>query len=190
MKQGLETRPGVRRNRPLVLILALMVGTQTGCSKHTASEQASSQEPTRSLSAAAVIPRLAPVEPPHCPTFGSFPEPSEPQEKGEHTVILKWTASAKGDAKHADAFGYCVYRAIERNERSLVLISPVAIQDTSCTDDMVATGKTYYYKVKAISAQKHTSNATDFVTAKILDQKPVNPVASLPPACRGADKTK
>ena len=190
MRKGLGTRPGVRQHAPLLVILTLLAGTQTGCSKHTSPEQVSSPQPTGSQSPAVAISRLAPIESPPCPTFGSFPEPSEPREKGEHKVILSWIASAKGDAKHADASGYCVYRGTKREDHSLVLISPVAIQGTSCTDDMVATGKTYYYKVKAISAQKHPSDATDFVSAKILDQKPVNPVVSLPPVCRGSDKAK
>ena len=85
------------------------------------------------------------------------------------------------DAKHAEAVGYCLYRGTKRKDHSLVLISPVAIQGTSCTDDMVATGKTYYYKVKAISIQEYTSDATDFVSAQILDHKPINPISSFPP---------
>ena len=36
---------------------------------------------------------------------------------------------------------------------------------------MVETGKTYFYKVKAISANEKTSAPTDFAPAAILDRK-------------------
>ncbi len=77
-----------------------------------------------------------------------------------------------------------MYRAIKRENRSLVRMNSLPVQGTSCTDDMVETGKTYYYRVKAISSQENTSEPTDFVRAKILDQKPAHPVTSLPPVCR------
>ena len=186
MKQGSEIRPGVRRRTSFLVILTLMVGTQTACSKQTAQEQASSQQPPRPT---VDISKPGPIAPP-CPPFGSFTAQTKPDVKGEHKVILSWIASAPADAKHEEAVGYCVYRGTKREDHSLVLISPVAIQGTSCMDDMVATGKTYYYKVKAISIQKHTSDATDFVSANILDRKPINPVLSFPPVCRGLDKSK
>lgn len=186
MRQGSEIRHGVRRHASFWVILTLMVGTQTACSKQTAPEKASSQEPRRP---AVAISKTTPIAPP-CPPFGSFTAQTKPEVKGEHKVILSWIASAPADAKHEEAVGYCVYRGTKRKDQSLVLISPVAIQGTSCMDDMVATGKTYYYKVKAISIQKHTSDATDFVSASILDQKPINPVLRFPPVCRGLDKSK
>jgi hypothetical protein len=93
-------------------------------------------------------------------------------------------ASAKPDAKHAEAFGYCVYRATKRENGSLMRMNSIPLQGTSCTDDMVETGKTYYYRVKAISLQEKTSDPTEFVRANILDQKPAHPAASFPPVCR------
>ena len=136
--------------------------------------------PNRTVTVASAVP----IKPPDCPPFGTFPEPSESQTKGEHTVILSWKASSPADAKHTEAFGYCIYRAEKRNDRSLVRVNLQAFRGTSCTDDMVQTGKTYYYKVKAISAKRNLSDTTDFVKARILDQKPANPVASPPPLCR------
>ena len=185
MRQRSETRPGVRRHASFLVIFTLMVGAQTACSHQTPPE-GSSQQPSRTVVA---VSKAAAIAPP-CPPFGSFTAQTEPEVKGEHKVILSWTASAIADAKHAEAVGYCVYRGTKRKDHSLVLISPVAIQGTSCTDDMVATGKTYYYKVKAISIQQRTSSATDFVSAQILEKKPVNPVLNFPPVCRGLDKSK
>ncbi len=186
MRQGLETRPGVKRHASFLVILTLMVGAQTACSHQTAQEQGSNQQPTRP---AVAISKIAAIAPP-CPPFSSLTAHTEPEVKGEHKVILSWIASAPSAAKHAEAVGYCLYRGTKRKDHSLVLISPVAIQGTSCTDDMVATGKTYYYKVRAISIQGYTSDATDFVSAQILDHKPIKPISSFPPACRGLDKSK
>jgi hypothetical protein len=140
----------------------------------------SSAGPNRSATVASAVP----IKPPECPTFGAFPEPSETLTKGEHTVILNWKASAPADAKHTDAFGYCIYRGEKRNDRSLARVNLVAFRGTSCTDNMVQTGQTYYYKVKAISAKRNLSDTTDFVKARILDRKPANPVATPPPLCR------
>jgi hypothetical protein len=53
---------------------------------------------------------------------------------------------------------------------------------------MVQTGKTYFYKVKALSANEKASDATDFASAVILDRKQSNPVASPPPPCRDASQ--
>jgi hypothetical protein len=156
----------------------------TACvSKPTDPAQASIQvsaPPTRAATVASTVP----IKPPDCPPFGTFPEPPESQNKGEHTVILSWKASAPADAKHTEAFGYCIYRGEKRNDRSLVRVNLEAFRGTSCTDDMVQTGKTYYYKVKAISAKRNLSGTTDFVKARILDQKPANPVGTPPPLCR------
>jgi hypothetical protein len=152
-------------------------------SKPTDPAQAIVQSPAVRGRPAAVA-SVVPLKPPECPKFGTFPEPSETLTKGEHTVILNWKASAPADAKHTDAFGYCIYRGEKRNDRSLVRVNLEAFRGTSCTDNMVQTGKTYYYKVKAISAKQNLSKTTDFVKARILDQKPANPVASPPPLCR------
>ena len=156
----------------------------TACvSKPTDSPQASIQVPAAPTRAATVA-SAVPIKPPECPKFGTFPESSEALTKGEHTVILSWKASAPADAKHTDAFGYCIYRGEKRNDRSLVRVNLEAFRGTSCTDDMVQTGKTYYYKVKAISAKQNVSKTTDFVKARILDQKPADPVATPPSLCR------
>jgi hypothetical protein len=173
---------------PLVFLISSVGTLQMACvSKQAAPAQASNQQPTTPPGHAGTIATISPDKPGACPPFGSLPEPSALQTKGEHTVILSWTASAPADAKHAASDGYCVYRGTERIDGSLARLNSLPFPGTSCTDDMVQTGKTYYYKVKAISTQKKTSDATDFVRAKILDQKPTTHPGVLPPVCRGPD---
>lgn len=196
MKQELETRPAVRRSASLLVALALMVGTQTGCSsKQTAPEQASSQRAAAEpVNRAATAPASSAIR--KCPTFNSpLPEPLPPQHPGVHTVILSWTASAPGDAKHADADGYCVYRGIpddrmQPDDTSLVRVNSAPFQGTSCTDNTVETGKTYFYRVKAISTNKITSTPSNFATAQILDRKPSKPILNPPPLCEKSTSKK
>jgi hypothetical protein len=54
---------------------------------------------------------------------------------------------------------------------------------------MVQTGKTYFYKVKALSANEKPSDATDFTSAAVLDRAPVIHIASPPPLCRDASQS-
>jgi hypothetical protein len=173
---------------PLVVLIWIVGTLQIACvNKQSAPAQASNQQPIAPPSHAGAIAPASPGKPWECPAFGSLPEPSAFQTKGEHTVILSWTASDPADAKHAGAGGYCVYRGTERIDRSLARLNSVPFQGTSCTDDTVQTGKTYYYKVNAISTQKKTSDATDFVRAQILDRKPTTHPGVMPPVCRGPD---
>ena len=117
-------------------------------------------------------------------------EPPVRWTKGVHIVILSWAASAPGDAKHADADGYCVYRAEQKDDGSVVRVNLKAFRGTSCTDDSVPTGTTYYYKVKAVSRNGAPSDPTDFVAAPVLDPKPSTPSGnSPPPVCWISDKT-
>lgn len=185
MKPGLENR-GARQKARLLLVLISVVGiAETACvSRPTAPVQASNQgvtEPARHVDPPTGSPPKKPLE---CLPFGSFPEPTALQTKGEHVVILSWNASAPADSNHAAANGYCVYRSTEHKDQSFVRVNTVPFQGTSCTDDMVETGKTYYYRVKAISAKGKTSDATRFATAPIKDLKPAHPIASIPPPCR------
>ena len=176
---------------PLVGLISILGTLHTACvSRQTAPVQASNQQPTEPSSRAGAISSAAPKEPPRCPPFTAFPEPPAFWTKGEHKVILSWKASAPGDAKHADAVGYCIYRGLEPGDRSLVRVNSKPFPGTSCTDGRVQNGKTYYYKVKAISAEKKTSDATKVARARIPKRKPSNPAASPPPPCREPDSTK
>jgi hypothetical protein len=185
MKHSLETR-GARLKAPLLWVLISIVGiAETACvSRPTAPVQASNQDVTEPARHVDPPTGIAPKKLVECLPFGSFPEPTTVQTKGEHIVILSWNASAPADANHAAANGYCVYRSTERKDQSFVRVNTVPFQGTSCTDDLVETGKTYYYRVKAISAKGKTSDATRFATAPIKDRKPAHPFASPPPPCR------
>jgi len=170
---------------PLLVLISIPSILLIACfSRQDAPAQTSDQRPSGSTTSGATGPAAHP--PPPCPKFGKPPEPPAHWKTGEHKVILSWTASAPADAKHAAADGYCVYRGERLDDRFLVRVNSRAFRGTSCTDNRVETHKTYYYKVKAISINQTTSDATDFATAPILDRKP-NPAISPPPLCQESD---
>jgi len=77
---------------------------------------------------------------------------------------------------------------VKNDDKTLVRLNSLSFPGTSCTDDMVQTGQTYFYKVKAIGVNEKTSSPTDFAPAAILDRKVANPVATPPSLCRDASQ--
>jgi len=130
----------------------------------------------------------APVARLLCPTFNSSPVPTKLQSKSGHRVILSWRASAPADSKHADAVGYCIYRGNQRKDPRPVLINAAPFSGTSCMDDLVESGKKYYYVVRAISAKGVTSIISNAAPAPIPTRE--RTAAELPgksaPLCREA----
>ena len=173
---------------PLIVLTLFLTTAQFACTgRKPAPVEASTAETAKSLRHATTASGSSHNGPQHCPAFGTFPEPPLAQVKGEHTVILSWNASAV-DAKHASPIGYCIYRGVKNDDKTLVRLNSLSFPGTSCTDDMVQTGQTYFYKVKAIGANEKTSSPTDFAPAAILDRKVTNPVATPPSLCRDASQ--
>jgi hypothetical protein len=131
-----------------VIALAVVATFNTGCKtgSHSSVDGSPSQTSVSSTIPRPVAPRLV------CPPLGSVLVPA-PQLKGGHRVILKWRASRRGDAKHADAVGYCIYRGPGRDAPPTELINHLPFTETKCADDSVGNGKQYYYVVRAISAR-------------------------------------
>ncbi len=171
----------------LILILGMQEIACTG--RRSAPDEASTGRHPESFNRTLTTTNSSHNGPQRCPTYGSFPEPSDSQIKGEHKVILFWDASAPSDAKHGAPVGYCVYRGLQQDDKSLVRVNNLTFPGTSCTDDMVQTGKTYFYKVKALSANEKPSDATDFTSAAVLDRAPIIHIASPPPLCRDASQS-
>jgi hypothetical protein len=148
-----------------VSALAFVATLNSGC-KTGSSSSATSGSPQASVQPKPLRP-VAP--PPVCPPLGSVPVPA-PLSKNGHRVILKWTASRRGDAKHADAVGYCIYRGPKRDAPPTELVNRLPFSETKCVDDSVENGKRYYYVVRAISARGVTSGVSKPpVPAKIPD---------------------
>jgi hypothetical protein len=100
--------------------------------------------------------------PPACPAQGvSTLQPLAPKS-GHHTVTLSWKASARSVKPEAQAVGYCLYRsktpyaakrylAENRKCNDCELVNATAFDGTSCVDDHVQDGTTYYYVVTAVN---------------------------------------
>jgi len=150
---------------------------------------ASSESAPRAVEAsrqAGVAPSNAPVARLLCPTFNSSAVPTKLQSKGGHRVILSWRASTRADSKHADAIGYCIYRGTRTKDPRPVLINAAPFSGTSCMDDLVESGKKYYYVVRAISEKGVTSIISNAAPAPIPTRERTE--AELPgktaPLCR------
>jgi hypothetical protein len=152
----------------VVAVLTIVGGVPIACTR--GSSPASSESAPRAVQGptqAGAPLSNGPVPPLVCPTFSSSPVAALPEAKGGHRVILSWRASAPADSKHADAVGYCIYRGNQRKDPQPVLINPAPFPATSCMDDMVESGKKYYYVVRAISANGHTSVISNPAPASI-----------------------
>jgi hypothetical protein len=152
----------------VVAALAIVGGVRMACTRASSPAiSESARRAVRELRQAEAALSNAPVRPLVCPTFSSSPVPALPQAKGGHRVILSWRASAPADSQHADAVGYCIYRGNQRRDPRPVLINSSPFPATSCMDDMVESGKKYYYVVRAISAKGVTSIISNSAPAPI-----------------------
>ncbi len=172
------------RTRSLVVAVVLaMIGVlPSGCtSGRVNSTSVATEQPETHANTSTKDTRQA--RPPECPLLGPFPSASTQQMKGNHTVLLSWTASAS-DAKHADAVGYCIYRSAERKGWPAERLNRVPLPVTSCLDDVVEDGKKYYYVVRAISAKGIISDSSKMASARIPTGKPNIPAKTSAPFCR------
>ncbi len=190
MKPGAATRPVVYRTVGARLILMLIASSlSTACSSKPSGpvQGSTSQTEAAAPHSAGSVANGARVLSHDCPPFISFPERGELTGKGEHRVILSWNASAPADAEHADAIGYCIYRSTKSGDRSMVRVNHKPFRGTTCTDNKVGNGKTYYYKVRAISAQGYASKASNLALAHVPNQKRSGPTKAPPASCQVED---
>jgi hypothetical protein len=126
-------------------VLAFLAAISSGCKTKSSASEGPPQATQARISRASVQ-RLT------CPSLGSVQAPT-PQSKNGHRVILRWKASHRADAKHAEAVGYCIYRGPKPNAPPTELVNHLPLPETQCVDDSVENGKQYYYLVRAISAR-------------------------------------
>ena len=136
---------------------------------------------------------VAPV-PPVCPGAGIAPLTRSRPGTGDHRVILTWNASAPSSNPDSTAVGYCLYRSEKRkvakknprcNDCEQINFTPVA--GTTCVDDVVRDGATYYYVATAISRSGQLSSSSNEITVVIPGSKQsgASSCAASPHFCRG-----
>jgi hypothetical protein len=153
--------------------------------------------PSTQLTPASIDPHEKPASPAaraailvRCPSLNPSGAPVTLQSKGGHRVILSWRASAPSNLKHSAAIGYCIYRSTPRKNSPPVLLNSIPFAGTSCTDDLVESGKKYYYVVRAISARSVISTTSNIAPAPIPQRTLADPYVSKSsaPLCREATK--
>jgi hypothetical protein len=107
-----------------------------------------------------------------------------------HAVVLSWKASVPASSAPGDAIkGYIVQRSLQFNGRSVPPIHTRVVPGTSCTDDLVENGRTYFYVVRGVAQNGRTSGPSN--EAKVVIRKDAGPApASNGPfrLCREAGK--
>jgi hypothetical protein len=123
-----------------------------------------------------------------CATAGFLPMEASRPATAHHTVILSWNAGAS--SLHAPA-GYCLYKS----ETEIDIKNPkcsgcepvnsVPLSTTSCVDDIVKDGVTYYYVVRAVDSTGSTSAWSNLASAPVPASDQVKPSSTAPPPlCR------
>lgn len=119
-------------------------------------------------------PVTAELKVPFCPPAGHPTLQASSQVTGHHKVILSWNASTTSVKPDSKVVGYCLYRNKKKNAakqnatcNDCEQINSIPIAGTSCVDDLVEDGATYYYVVTAINAKGETSSSSNEIPAQI-----------------------
>lgn len=145
------------------------------------------------------VPAVAEPPLPLCPAEGIATLQPSGSKSGGHKVTLSWRASAASAKPQANAVGYCLYRSKSRSSvtqyltkqtrkcAECELVNATAFDGTTCVDDLVQDGATYYYVVTAVNANGHPSSPSNETPAKIPDKASVSSSAvASHPSCRAA----
>jgi len=153
----------------LIIASALQIISACNRTPQPGSRQQSAEVPAGRRTAAAA----REVQPPRCPPAGS-PELLPSAATGHHTVTLSWNPSAPSLLPENRAAGYCLYRsrkkkAAKKNatcrECERINVNPVV--GTTCVDNLVQDGATYYYVATAISQRGELSFSSNEITVVI-----------------------
>jgi len=145
----------------------------------------------------AATPTQTPPGPPSCPAVNHLPIQSS--QPGHHKVTLSWNASLSSP-RHGNASGYCLYRSKTKDPEKekppcgdCEQVNLMAFAGTSCVDDIVQDGVTYYYLATAVDASGQPSDWSTGATAPVPPGNQTIPVpaGSTPPKfCRGASAAR
>jgi len=125
---------------------------------------------------------------PPCATAGFLPIETSRPAAAHHTIRLSWNASALTPDPPA---GYCLYRSESNIDikkpscSSCQPVNPVSVAGTSCVDDTVKDGVTYYYVVRAVDRAGKLSVWSNVATAPVPASDQIKPsTAAGAPLCR------
>jgi hypothetical protein len=109
-----------------------------------------------------------------CPPAGVSSLQRAAPGTGSHKVFLHWNASKDLKDAENDTIAYCLYRSTKKKAakdnptcRDCEQINTSPIFGTSCVDDVVKNGATYYYVVAAISPNRPLSPSSNEIIVQI-----------------------
>lgn len=163
----------------VLLWLALQVNASTALAQPSKSSK-------KKRSAAAQSQSVPACQPPDSMTTQSAQAGSM-----SHTIVLSWNASIPSPSHPNKALGYCLYRSLIEGDAKLEakcnkceLLTPQPVMGTSCVDNAVTAGPTYYYVVAGVNGGG-MSGPSNETSASFQTE---NPTGSPPvgiPSCGG-----
>jgi hypothetical protein len=132
-----------------------------------------------------------------CPSGGATPLDTSAPHTGHHKVFLKWNASQPSKQAPSEAAGYCLYRIADKKKKKDLKKKPTCddcerinrfpVKETSCVDDLVKDGETYFYVAVAIAENHKLSTTSNEISVEIpRSEHPLkrDPPPGSYPACR------
>jgi hypothetical protein len=114
---------------------------------------------------------------------------------GTHAITLSWNASAASPA-HGKPDGYCVYRSAKRGEASLEnkckeceLLNRAPLTGTTCVDNAITDGPTYFYAVAALNAGGMSGPSNETPASTQADKSASSP-SKATPNCNGTSSAQ
>lgn len=178
------TKPSARIS--VLVVIGVAATTLSVCQVgQIASASISAAGPTKPGGSAKV---KKPLKTEQCATAGFLPIEASRPATAHHTVTLSWNAGAPSlDAPS----GYCLYKSETvidiKNPKcsSCEPVNPVPVAKTSCVDDIVKDGVTYYYVVRAVDRSGNPSAWSNLAAAPVPSSDQVKSSPTAPPAlCR------
>lgn len=179
----------------MVIVSAFRITVAVG---QIARNSNASRQPAGMAITGGILPTVAEPSLPACPAQGIAMMQPSASKPGHHQVTLSWKASAPSAKPEAKAAGYCLYRSkspatlmkyLKKQSRKCKyceLVNPTAFSGTTCVDDLVRDGATYYYAATAVNAKGTPSPPSNVTLARIPNSKTSASSSSGPPypACR------
>ena len=175
-----EQRRQLLRSRRIALFLGALaiscvqIGAVAQSSKHSTTTKATPNVQSPTLCQAPPMKREQPSQ----------------SALSKHTVTLSWNASVPLSGR-AKADGYCLYRSVKQGDAALgksckecELLNPTPLPVTTCVDNTVRDGPTYYYAVAAVNASGMSSSSNE-VSAPIRADKPARSAPEGISSCKG-----
>jgi hypothetical protein len=128
-----------------------------------------------------------------CESPHSMPTLSGQTLSARHTIVLSWNATVPSPAHPSKALGYCLYKSpiegdakLEAKCTECELLTPQPLTGTSCVDNAVAAGPTYYYVVAAVNGGGMSGPSNETSASFQANRPASSPLSGIPP-CGGTN---